>query len=102
MSMSRPASLTRMGDRKGGVEGKRVDLGGRRIIKKKREEDEADRGRNGEEEGEAHYVREGRAKTGGIAAGDGGRDERERVFFSSRRRHTRCLSDWSSDVCSSD
>src|SRR5262245_63384190 len=26
----------------------------------------------------------------------------ERFFFSSRRRHTRCLSDWSSDVCSSD
>src|SRR5262245_47884760 len=24
------------------------------------------------------------------------------VFFSSRRRHTRCLIDWSSDVCSSD
>src|SRR5262245_62829014 len=23
-------------------------------------------------------------------------------FFSSRRRHTMCLSDWSSDVCSSD
>src|ERR1039458_10463806 len=23
-------------------------------------------------------------------------------FFSSRRRHTRCLSNWSSDVCSSD
>src|SRR5205814_3393756 len=23
-------------------------------------------------------------------------------FVSSRRRHTRCLSDWSSDVCSSD
>src|SRR5262245_63014014 len=23
-------------------------------------------------------------------------------FFSSRRRHTRCVSDWSSDVCSSD
>src|ERR1035438_10765631 len=23
-------------------------------------------------------------------------------FFSSRRRHTRCLRDWSSDVCSSD
>src|ERR1035438_5256379 len=23
-------------------------------------------------------------------------------FFKSRRRHTRCLSDWSSDVCSSD
>src|SRR5258705_216648 len=25
-----------------------------------------------------------------------------RFFFASRRRHTRCLSDWSSDVCSSD
>src|SRR5947199_5932202 len=24
------------------------------------------------------------------------------IFFSSRRRQTRCLSDWSSDVCSSD
>src|ERR1039458_9720074 len=24
------------------------------------------------------------------------------IHFSSRRRHTRCLSDWSSDVCSSD
>src|SRR5258705_1034592 len=23
-------------------------------------------------------------------------------FFTSRRRHTRCLSDWSSDVCSSE
>src|SRR5205814_4463931 len=28
--------------------------------------------------------------------------ERGRFFFSSRRRHTRCLSDGSSDVCSSD
>src|SRR5258705_7302425 len=28
--------------------------------------------------------------------------ELNRFFFSSRRRHTRCLSDWSSDVCSSD
>src|SRR5437016_9848204 len=26
----------------------------------------------------------------------------ERFFFSSRRRHTRLVSDWSSDVCSSD
>src|SRR2546429_2630924 len=24
------------------------------------------------------------------------------IFFSSRRRHTRCSRDWSSDVCSSD
>src|SRR5262245_54260481 len=28
--------------------------------------------------------------------------EHFQFFFSSRRRHTRCLSDWSSDVCSSD
>src|SRR5256884_2700787 len=26
----------------------------------------------------------------------------EEVFFSSRRRHTKCSRDWSSDVCSSD
>src|SRR5437762_9689452 len=26
----------------------------------------------------------------------------ERFFFSSRRRHTRYIGDWSSDVCSSD
>src|SRR2546429_1486719 len=26
----------------------------------------------------------------------------EIIFFSSRRRHTRCSRDWSSDVCSSD
>src|SRR5690606_39531148 len=25
-----------------------------------------------------------------------------KIFFSSRRRHTRCSRDWSSDVCSSD
>src|ERR1035438_10238446 len=29
-------------------------------------------------------------------------DQPAAFFFSSRRRHTRCLSDWSSDVCSSD
>src|SRR5436853_4319061 len=29
-------------------------------------------------------------------------EARPMFFFSSRRRHTRCLSDWSSDVCSSD
>src|SRR5262245_16060880 len=31
-----------------------------------------------------------------------GRQRRTRWFVSGRRRHTRCLSDWSSDVCSSD
>src|SRR5437899_5834810 len=30
------------------------------------------------------------------------RNPQLQIFFSSRRRHTRCLSDWSSDVCSSD
>src|SRR2546429_6030355 len=30
------------------------------------------------------------------------RTGRCRFFFSSRRRHTRCSRDWSSDVCSSD
>src|SRR3989449_2517138 len=28
--------------------------------------------------------------------------QKRRFFFSSRRRHTRCSRDWSSDVCSSD
>src|SRR2546422_488436 len=28
--------------------------------------------------------------------------QRSHFFFSSRRRHTRCSRDWSSDVCSSD
>src|SRR5205814_4078721 len=32
----------------------------------------------------------------------GGQRRFKSFFFSSRRRHTRCLSDWSSDVCSSD
>src|SRR5262245_58273274 len=31
-----------------------------------------------------------------------GLPDAQHFFFSSRRRHTRCLSDWSSDVCSSD
>src|ERR1039458_10813209 len=31
-----------------------------------------------------------------------GKEDVGPLFFSSRRRHTRCLSDWSSDVCSSD
>src|SRR2546429_3610433 len=29
-------------------------------------------------------------------------DGEQCIFFSSRRRHTRCSRDWSSDVCSSD
>src|SRR2546429_4184138 len=33
---------------------------------------------------------------------DAGRQHLGCFFFSSRRRHTRCSRDWSSDVCSSD
>src|SRR6266436_5017309 len=33
---------------------------------------------------------------------DGGQGVNGYFFFSSRRRHTRCSRDWSSDVCSSD
>src|SRR5437588_410555 len=36
------------------------------------------------------------------AIADSGVQFRRGVFFSSRRRHTRSLCDWSSDVCSSD
>src|SRR5262245_48050829 len=39
----------------------------------------------------------------GVLDGERGHlHEIAQFFFSSRRRHTRCLSDWSSDVCSSD
>src|ERR1035438_7210318 len=75
-------------DRESVVEGKRVDLGGRRIIKKKKETLTI------------------------LALADIGKLRRmaehdldpnaNGFFFSSRRRHTSCLSDWSSDVCSSD
>src|SRR6266542_3267549 len=37
------------------------------------------------------YLCEGRGEARGVS-----------FFFSSRRRHTRCYRDWSSDVCSSD
>ena len=43
---------------------------------------------------------------GGTEDGKKGSGKREveviKFFFSSRRRHTRLVSDWSSDVCSSD
>src|SRR5690349_21522565 len=42
-------------------------------------------------------------RSGGPGDADGRRHRRLRLFFfSSRRRHTRSLRDWSSDVCSSD
>src|SRR5687768_17641678 len=42
---------------------------------------------------------------GGLGDHGGGQAEgkgNDQFFFSSRRRHTRCSRDWSSDVCSSD
>src|SRR5436305_4540611 len=44
-----------------------------------------------------HTWRSGR-RPRSLSGGSRGR----RFFFSSRRRHTRCGRDWSSDVCSSD
>src|ERR1019366_3215606 len=75
-------------NRKSVVKGKRVDLGGRRIIKKKGTEGLA---------------------AAPIAPKDSTAQRRTSrsvssspPSFSSRRRHTRLVSDWSSDVCSSD
>src|SRR5215204_4022930 len=88
--------------------GKSVDLGGRRIIKKKKAAARLD---------DLHALRHRRAKGVEIddvpleqdgyvqhAHGPHGAARREEFhfFFSSRRRHTRSLCDWSSDVCSSD
>src|SRR5438045_6891791 len=42
------------------------------------------------------------SSTPDVWGSDGGFGFSVFFFFSSRRRHTRCLSDWSSDVCSSD
>src|SRR5262249_57256229 len=45
----------------------------------------------------ANYLGEGVARLDFVTRGC-----RYRFFFASRRRHTRLVSDWSSDVCSSD
>src|SRR5256884_5035558 len=42
------------------------------------------------------------ADVNGICRDEARRSSRCFFFFSSRRRHTRCSRDWSSDVCSSD
>src|ERR1039458_10355205 len=84
-----------LADRKSVGEGKRVDPGGRRIIKKKRI---VLPGRGpGAKRGHARA----RAIESAVAVPVRARHAKQ-FFFSSRRRHTRCLSDWSSDVCSSD
>src|ERR1022692_4812042 len=69
-------------------EGKSVDLGGRRIIKK-----------NTRMVPEAELEQ---PEAGRVPASAGWFGRNARVFFSSRRRHTRLQGDWSSDVCSSD
>src|ERR1039457_2285357 len=96
-------------DRKSVVEGKSVDFGGRRIIKKKKRNSggpihipgsslqwmTAESGRwigASSVERPACWPRRAGRKT--PLPWD--------FFFSSRRRHTRLQGDWSSDVCSSD
>src|SRR3982751_3529843 len=76
-------------DRKSVGEGKRVDLGGRRIIKKKKTHEQ-------HQELIEELIAEVAAYNKEV--------DRELItfFFSSRRRHTRSDRDWSSDVCSSD
>src|ERR1035438_1865518 len=81
-------------DRKSAVEGKSVDLGGRPIIKKKNAGHLSDLG---------SLRRVPVLYLAIIILGvRGAATLISFFFFSSRRRHTRCLSDWSSDVCSSD
>src|ERR1039457_6296468 len=97
-------------DRKSGGEGKRVDLGGRRIIKKKkRSEGSLRRPRslsNTWVEFRAHACHSAECAAIGTAHLTAPRNAQTLYvfpfFFSSRRRHTRLQGDWSSDVCSSD
>src|ERR1017187_2579310 len=97
-------------DRKRAVEGKGGDLGGGRIIKKKKERERgatSDRraaGRVGAWGGPGHLEADGVASFISVA-GEPDAPSPPRpsfFFFSSRRRHTRYIGDWSSDVCSSD
>src|SRR3989337_2516507 len=95
-------------ERKSVGEGKRVDLGGRRIIKKKKKQKPTQRTRR-------NLLQLARS-TYALSTGHCRRRAAVQqccewnrcpgrwcfIFFSSRRRHTRCYRDWSSDVCSSD
>src|SRR4029434_4104239 len=95
-------------DQKSVVEGKRGELGGRRIIKKKTEEDLSGlvaRSHKATSQARVETESTGRAR----ARADAGVRERSGKGvkpcarpISSRRRHTRFKCDWSSDVCSSD
>src|ERR1017187_4063615 len=52
--------------------------------------------------GRARVTRRYASRDRAFATAISGRMRRENRFFSSRRRHTRYIGDWSSDVCSSD
>src|ERR1019366_1065071 len=97
-------------DPKRGAEGKRGELRGRPMIKKKK-----DLGATSETAAPPPASWTGRGPGPGRArgtlhptrrwyAGSFARGARDTAFFffSSRSRHTRLVSDWSSDVCSSD
>src|SRR5476649_2495294 len=77
-------------------EGKSVDLGGRRIIKKKKPMLRMDYAAL-----ELLHVGQTRLMSFVVVVIAAAHVE-ELFFFSSRRRHTSSLCDWSSDVCSSD
>src|SRR5476651_2633996 len=74
---------------------KSVDLGGRRIIKKKNQEARVERYHDMATASERDRPQRRRLERNGDLF-------RVFFFFSSRRRHTRYWRDWSSDVCSSD
>src|ERR1022692_139749 len=83
-------------DRKSVVWGKRVDLGGRRIIKKK-----TGRLAAGTRLRAEHAIA-GQYGVSRVKVSHAIKARPDYFFFSSRRRHTRLQGDWSSDVCSSD
>src|ERR1022692_3984955 len=97
------AGSTAPTDRKSVGEGKSVDLGGRRILKKKKKEE------TGQEENCENPFGNAHDEVGKVIHALRSEDVDSTdctfvlgVFFSSRRRHTRLQGDWSSDVCSSD
>src|ERR1035438_5539197 len=105
----RSRCLADIGDRKSVVLGKSVDLGGRRIIKKKtvptpvspeyKDKIVAFEGGGYVAKGIYRPMQDCTMKSISV---NNFCPVCKDFFFSSRRRHTKCLSDWSSDVCSSD
>src|SRR5579884_2942883 len=79
--------------------GKGVDLGGRRIIKKKKKAVEDLTPEERESGYDRGAIRRSKSSSSVTFTSEIGGAP---CFFSSRRRHTRWPRDWSSDVCSSD